>query len=265
MEYDRINIGPWYKNYDFYKSEAEKYLDAYNNLPKNEMINSEIENFNENSIFRLIFESNTIENAGTKTLGETKRILIGNKSSDEVLEELKIINKTINSKIKPILSYIRKSKGQDEVIQHLTSIQSSKFYLNNFLSFQNNLKIKIIKKTPYLDPDGKYKGIIYEYEPLVFTENDTIPKLFSIEMIKDLHLLIGDDLMPLDSDLTAGEFRNYNNISVGHNPILIFPSAKSIGPAMKKFCEDSNYMIMNKLEGKETDIFQTAAKILIIL
>ena len=65
---------PWYKNYDYWYSTAMKFMasadyDSLSPEQKNEIIS-----YGKFSIIKLVFESNTIEGAGTKTFGETVRI-----------------------------------------------------------------------------------------------------------------------------------------------------------------------------------------------
>jgi Fic family protein len=65
----------WYKRYEEYRDEALRYMEAVQEFPRDSPQNKQISAFAAHSVTRLIFESNTIEKAGTKTEGETQAII----------------------------------------------------------------------------------------------------------------------------------------------------------------------------------------------
>ena len=278
MKKNNINKGPWYKRYNEYKTLAEKYISSYNNLEKSQSVQYEIDNFYYNSIYSLIFESNQMEDAGTKTLGETKRIFLDENidlsfteinykpiiSLDKIpiYNFLNLLHKFDNlTEYKHILlSFKGKSKTSKEVLQHY----NAKVFASNIARITAILFniMKLIKNERTLGiSDEEIKNKYLES----FRKNDCLDDfinttLFSVNLIKNLHSIIAEDLLPNDAEVTAGEFRNYDDITIG-NTGLIFPAAKNIDNAMKNFCKQSNEIINNILSGEENDIFYAAAKI----
>lgn len=276
----KLNSGPWYKRYDTYINEANNYISSFNKLPENQMINLELNNFTQHEIYRMIFESNSIENAGTKTLGETKKIIIeenaevnkklnSSKQEKYYLENLLISQFNLRymnwfqhyySNIEPKVLYKNKSKEAREVLQHLNAITQAKILLNSYdrdIQLYEQIKTDIssgLRKNEIIEKYSKYApGYIIK---LI----DDRPNLFTQESVKLLHKIIAVDLLPDDVPVPAGEYRNYNNITIGDTG-LVFPAAELLYDCMDEFCKNSNTLINDLLDKKRSDVFYISAKI----
>lgn len=220
----------WYKNYKQWKTAADQYMRAavFSSLSPEQQ--SEVISHGNNSIIRLIFESNRIEAAGTKTLGETERILEKLKKKYKVdIDRISFteqndffsIFETENSEVQ-IAKFGKSFKEYKEVMQHWKTIIISKCHLGRFLSFR------------------------YSPKPLT---------LFSQIDIKELHFSLSEGL--LDS---AGEYRNYDDIIiVGLD--LTFPNHKLLDKVMEEFCNRANRLIEKGLTDPNADKFMIAAQI----
>jgi Fic family protein len=276
----RLNLGSWYKRFDTYINEANYYVSSFNKLPENQKINFELNNFSQHEIYRMIFESNSIENAGTKTLGETKKIII-----EENAEVNKKLNTSIKDKIfledisqsqfifkymnwfqhdytniEPKVLYKNKSKEAREVLQHLNAITQAKILLNNFdidIQLYEQIKTDISSGLNQNEIKEKYP----KYAPgYIIKLIDERPNLITQESIKLLHKTIAEDLLPDDVPVPAGEYRNYNNITIGDTG-LVFPAAELLDDCMEEFCKNSNILINDLLDKKRSDVFYISAKI----
>jgi Fic family protein len=65
----------WYKRYEEVRDEALRYVKSVKTIAPNSLQRKELQGFAARADVRLIFESNTIEKAGTKTEGETQVIV----------------------------------------------------------------------------------------------------------------------------------------------------------------------------------------------
>jgi fido (protein-threonine AMPylation protein) len=229
---------PWYKKYDEYKEQALKYLKAYLIAYKNDTILEEINSFFFNTIYNIIFESNRIENAGTKTLGETKRIINDYLKSRNInIKKIGILKIDYLSNYDLITEF--KDLVDDEVItiiEHHNQIKEARAVINHL----NAINLSFIYS---------------------FDERDKLNNtdLFTQKRIKVLHRLIAEYLLDDDIATKAGKYRDFDDITIGDTG-LIFPSASSLNDCMEEFCNWANGLISQTNENKE-DIFLTTAKI----
>ncbi len=151
---------PWYTNYEYYTHYSYKYLDALQARINERRFKAEFDSFKYLSSYRLVFESNLIENEGA-SYGQTKKIveecfpkIPSNYSAFRAISQInpnpldtfasmaaveKMVE-TINKyqtdllKIRPSISFANKTKEFFEVLNHYCSINeaeliSLRFYI----------------------------------------------------------------------------------------------------------------------------------------
>ncbi|MCU0426996.1 MAG: Fic family protein [Candidatus Kapabacteria bacterium] len=180
----------WYKRYEEYRDEALRYTKAIGNVQQGTLQDKEICAFAERSSVRLIFESNTIEKAGTKTEGETQAIIrrYATRFPDDA--DFTGIAEYFRTQLSqpPSIGFQGRIRTEQEVLQHKAAL--------NFVS-----TIAARRKTPFLNE----------------------------EQIFALHRLIGTGLMPDNAEVEAGMYRIHNVEIVGSDVLFpsaaLVPSA----------------------------------------
>jgi fido (protein-threonine AMPylation protein) len=221
---------PWYTQYTLWKNKANNYLNAYKKGLSDEQW-TQLTSFGKVSIFKLIFESNTIEGSGTKTYGETERIL------EKITKKHQLDNPNfIYERTQGLLSIFRNAdlhslivvkheksfREYDEVMQHVAALYAA--ITQNVFLFNNKLN----------------------------------KSLFSTDSIKKLHQTIAQGL--LKEGQIPGKYRNFDDITIiGQD--LTFPAHKLLPQAMEAFVERSNKLIEKGLNEKDADIFLIMAQI----
>ncbi len=193
---------PWHRQYSIYKEKAEHYLSVISQGVTEEH-QKQITSFALNSVIKLIFESNTIEKSGTKTLGETKRIV----------EEIK------------------RKYNLDQ--SQLTLAWEGDFF-SVYEGAQAELKIAKHGKSfrPYREVMQHWSAFIYSnLRAKEFRENSLNEPLFTVEFIKSLHKVLARDL--LEEGLVSGEFRSESVSLVDSD--LTFVSPELLLQAMNHF------------------------------
>jgi Fic family protein len=197
---------------------------------------TEIISYGKFSIIKLVFESNTIEGAGTKTFGETERILetIQKKYGEKIKTEDFVLLRdgelfSLFGSHDSELQFAQSGKSfkeYNEVMQHWGAYIQSILHVENFL---NQIKAK----------------------QEVF--------LFDREIIKSLHKSLSRGLLEENDRHLEGQFRDEGIFITGLD--LNFPSPELIESAMKVFCKRANLLIHKGLTDNQVDIFMIAAQI----
>ncbi|MDX1920954.1 MAG: Fic family protein [Candidatus Caenarcaniphilales bacterium] len=221
---------PWYKNYKQWKTAADQYMKAavFSSLSSEQQ--SEVISYGNNSIIRLIFESNRIEGAGTKTLGETERMLEQLKKKYKIdINEITFtretdvfsIFETKNSEVQ-VTKYGKSFKEYKEVMQHWSTVISSMLLGDQFLKYRNS---------------------------------EICFPLFSEKQIKAWHEILARGLTE-----PAGEYRR-EPVFLKEVLDLTFPNHELLDKIMDSFCNRANRLIDKGLSDPNADKFMIAAQI----
>jgi fido (protein-threonine AMPylation protein) len=279
--------GPWYKHKDFWVEKAFSYILPSIQAFKDELYQKEIISFNFMNICRVIFESNLIEGAGLSE-GETKKVIFEHfpkipasfDSFRELQNKKNKIGKIISenefrnvmnaiilhdldpTKIKPSIMMKGKSREYLEVVQHFRCLAKAIRHCSDYAILRIKYLLNIRDKDDTkkhaqandlsgIFKDKKIKEILDKPGPR------GKPKALSEKIIKELHRIIADKLLPPDADVVAGEYRSDNRI-VGWD--IIFPGPDLVPKSMLEFIKRSNLCIDDVTSGN-IDMFYAAAKL----
>ncbi|MBD1209576.1 MAG: Fic family protein [Ignavibacteria bacterium] len=273
----------WYKRYEEYRDEALRYFRAVRIIiPRKDaeriIYGNELSSFIRLADSRLIFESNIIEKAGTKTLGETREIIRQNFPSfpddysmavlPQKLQDMKIaIEKFKDKTLIPSIVFGSKSRTEREVLQHREAIVHMTNVSTAFITiYQREWSKAIAKSDPNMTDDEIEKNLDIL---LVFLEGiSAVMKrptilspdgLFTSTRIQAIHRILAQGLLPEDAEVEAGEYRIHDIQIVGVDVKL--PSMELVPAAMAKFITESNMRVGEVLAGKWSDFIMVAAEI----
>lgn len=265
----------WYKRYEEYRDEALRYMTALSKIKQNSPQALEILSFERFSDIKLIFESNTIEKAGTKTEGETREIIdkyfphISGKDAmiiDDVIETAaqKIIDtigfipseKLINKVVTPSITFDNTSRGALEVLQHRQVLLHLGIIPYRFYLTKKSLHNKdLLQRMNAIEEVKKYETLIDQMK----SDGRYREKLYTEDDILMFHKTLANDLLPKDADVEAGNYRIHDIEIVGAD--IKFPAPELVPPAMTKFIEDSNSRVEQVLPGKLDEFIMVTAEV----
>jgi len=267
----------WYKRYEEYRDEALRYLKIINKVKDNSPQSHELRSFSRFADVALIFESNTIERAGTKTKGETREIIekyfpqipdsyrffqtmtddFPSLLSKKQLNEMAYITQQYQE-LQPSISFQKKSRGIREVLQHQMALIQMRDII---ISLQNaTLKRQLLELQSTLSKDDPHlkelKDILNEIKR---DEAPLSEQLFNEQIILNLHSTLAHNLLPSDAEVEAGNYRIHDIEIVGAD--VKFPAPELVLQAMKRFIEQSNARVKQVLSGKWGEFIMVAAEV----
>jgi len=233
---------PWYH-------ECEKQIGQANRLIRNvsyprksaqrSAYAKESLNFRSQSLFRVIFESNLIEKAGL-SLRDTKKAILQDAPPDDkrkIKQLLAQLNKQFQeAKAQPKRRngnylFARKRRPRREVVQHYLALKYAIEYI-----FAWHFAARA--------PGSEWKRLIPEL-------SGSREKFFSEELIKKLHFIMGEGLMPEDAGIEAGFYRIDNRTT---DFVTFFPAHENVPAAMLLFVRRANRL----MRSRETPIVKAA-------
>ncbi len=266
---------PWYRQFEYYRELADRYVSAFRAIPEDEdFYHAEARSFAEHLVAKLIFESNTLENAGLPTEGETRKVIdkyfpeipdsygaYRNTSVFDLIQDklTRLLEKGAffcGKDIIPSVKFGRSSRDIIEVSRHYLAYKEAIILLEfqtddthaNVLIKRDNIE-KAIDET-----DCIWHKFITRSQPTPWL---VIPALICANQAKYLHNIMAEGLLPPDAGVEAGEYR-IDNRSIGIDVSL--PAPELVPEAMKKYVEFANLKVIDFLEGK-IDRYSAAAEI----
>lgn len=271
----------WYKRYEEVRDEALRYMEALRHIKQDSLQKHEIHSFARYSDITLIFESNTIEKAGTKTKGETREIIekyfpripndfrhfqvLDDNSpllfSKQDLHDIKsVIEYYWRKDLKPSISFHNKSRPIDEVIKHYETILMMREIVLNFQIHGFVKKLRKMEITLAEDDNrvAQIKEIIHSLTGGQNQISATIQFLNENDILT-LHGILANDLLPENADVEAGNYRIHDTEVVGVD--VKFPAPELVPAAMTKFIENSNTRVEQVLSGQWNEFIMVAAEV----
>ncbi|NOZ20818.1 MAG: Fic family protein [Planctomycetes bacterium] len=270
--------GPWYKHFDYWNTEALRYLAAFRNIPGDAPAHAEFRAFEQLSDWRMVFESNLLEGAGLSE-GETRKVLAPHtrmvpSSYDDFrkmschgifgLREMAEQDERLlagalqqhDKDIKPNYKFSGKSRGLREVEQHFFALIDARARAFEF-------KQALSRRTLFLSLSRRYTDtseLAREWEKLTgqaaLAEPDA-PQLLSQKWLKELHATVAEGLLPDDAEVGAGEYRT-DIRTVGHD--VAFPSPALVPKCIEQYVKTSNDQI-DALFNEAANPFDVSARI----
>ena len=270
----------WYKRYEEYRDEALRYIKALPNIEQNSPQIHEIRSFERFCDIKLIFESNTIEKAGTKTEGETREIIekyfphISSKDPIMTNPEIDIIGiatekiksilelelipqkKLLNKIIIPSITFDNVSREFIEVLRHQVALKLSQVMMLLFVLTRKRQSNRDFFRTK--------EDIVQVQEAdkeldLMLRHNKYKDRLFSQDDVLKLHQILASELLPNDAEVEAGNYRIHDIEIVGAD--VKFPSPELVPQAMKRFIDQSNTRVEQVLSGQWEEFIMVAAEV----
>lgn len=237
--------GPWYHHFDFWSDLASRYFRAYRKIPSGVKHYAELRAFSLLTIVRLVFESNLIEGAGLSE-GETRKII--EEYFPQIPDDYEMF--------RPLYKFHQYFLPKKDVVSHKNDMRDMQHIIPT-ISFENKSK-----------PEREVLQHVEAYEIALSHAIDAIERMqrsetvapFSFiteEMIKRLHAVIADGILPDDAKVKAGEYR-IDVRSVGFE--VVFPSPELIPDCMTKFTQDANALFFSYFTD-DANMFEIAARI----
>ncbi len=269
----------WYKRYEEVCDEAVRYMAAVPYIKRDSLQSDEIRSFARYSDVTLIFESNTIEKAGTKTKGETREIIekyfpqipdnyiffrslredYPDYLPQEKLDEVYLaLDQHQQRALIPTIRFKDKSRSISEVIRHHTAIIQMQEIMNAII-FTRIKEFFELKKNEFSENDSQFlefAKFIEKIEQIPYTPQK---QLFTETSILELHYTLAHDLLPKDAGVEAGNYRIHDIEIVGVD--VKFPAPKLVSAAMAKFIENSNTKVEQVLSGQWEEFIMVAAEV----
>ncbi len=288
------STGPWYSNFDYWSSLAEKYIRSYRKIPKDAPHHAELNSFNEFTAYQLVFESNLIEHAGLPRR-ETRKViqehfphlpnsyeamrrvhaigkdqivsLIESGGIEEALDYSEIVDDLV-----PSISFANKSRKIMEVICHLMALYRIQLVVIDFIvtllrersGELEKHKHRLEKARDNYEATGQFsKDLVLDVNSRTLTKKilstkGRVPDLFTEDRIKELHQIIAEGLLPADAGVAAGEYRVDSRMFGEHE--IVFPSPELIPECMREFVAKANSQFLSHFI-EDTNMFENVAVI----
>ncbi len=253
---------PWYEDWKTQCETAEKYVHAINPVPRaihEKKIEHELDAFRDFTIFKVIFESNRLENVGLSE-SDTKKLILSERSFKEphkIIQILGEISEVFEEKIfqnnfRPgVIVFEKKKRAALEVVRHYDAIFVALFYIYAAQIAALDEKVKSIRISIPLNGKLDSGGIQFDYRKIFPNLGRTPLEFFNEELIRHLNFTMAHQLMPKDAGIEAGFYRIDNRVT---DFTIAFPSHENVPAAMKEFVARSNRI----LESKENPILKAA-------
>jgi len=270
---------PWHRQFDYWRELADRYINAFRAIPEDEKLYTfEAHSLARYIVARLIFETNTLEQAGLSSEGETRKVLeefpevpnsyeafrkadvtdfvmtaaVANKI-DQAIAQYRGDAKILHS-----VKFVGKSRSIKEVGWHSLAFRQAMFCLKVQTDFPGMLAAARNRDKLSLfisEAENIWSGFVCEKQT---ASGKAPPAMFCENFIKELHYYLAKDLLSKQDGVTSGEYR-IDDRSI-QNSDVIFPAPELVSEAMKKYVEFANLKVIDFLEGK-IDRYSATAEI----